>query len=99
MLIKTLLASNCTPLVIGGNDAEEQSFNFKVAKGFGSRVTNLTGSLDLTNWASLLKDADLVIAPDTGAIHLANALGTPVVGLYAVANPLLTGSFKTFRIQ
>ena len=72
LLIK-LLASNCTPIVIGGNDSA--SFNFKVAEGFGSRVTNLTGSLKLTNWASLLKEADLVIAPDTGAIHLANALG------------------------
>ena len=96
-LIKTLLASNCTPIVIGGNDAEEQSFNFKVAEGFSSRVTNLTGSLNLTHWASLLKEADLVIAPDTGAIHLANALGTPVVGLYAVANPLLTGPFKNLH--
>ena len=49
------------------------------------------------NWASLLKEADLVIAPDTGAIHLANALGTSVVGLYAVANPLLTGPFKNLQ--
>ena len=38
-----------------------------------------------------------MIAPDTGAIHLANALGTPVVGLYAVANPLLTGPFKNLQ--
>ena len=96
-LIKTLLTNNCTPLVVGGNDAEEQSFNSKVAEGFGSRVTNLTGSLNLTNWASLINEADLVIAPDTGAIHLANALGTPVVGLYAVANPLLTGPFKNLH--
>lgn len=97
LLIKTLLEHNCTPVIIGGNHAEEQSFNLKVAEGFGSRVTNLTGSLNLKNWASLLKEADLVVAPDTGAIHLANALGTPVVGLYAVANPLLTGPFRNLQ--
>ena len=96
-LIKTLLEHNCTPVIIGGNDAEEQSFNSRVVEEFGSRVFNLTGSLNLTNWASLLKEADLVIAPDTGAIHLANALGTLVVGLYAVANPLLTGPFKNLH--
>ena len=97
LLIKTLIEHNCTPVIIGGNNAEEQSFNLKVAEGLGSRVTNLTGSLNLKNWASLLKEADLVIAPDTGAIHLANALGTPVIGLYAVANPLLTGPFKNLQ--
>ena len=61
------MARAVAPLVIGGNDVEEQSFNLKVAEGFGSRVTNLTGSLNLKNWASLLKEVDLVIAPDTGA--------------------------------
>jgi heptosyltransferase I len=97
LLIKTLLECNCSPVIIGGNDAEEQSFNLKVAEGLGSRVPNLTGSLNLKNWVSLLKEADLVIAPDTGVIHLANALGTPVIGLYAVANPLLTGPFKNLQ--
>lgn len=97
MLLKALLDHNCTPVIIGGNGSAEQSFNLKVAEGFGSRITNLTGSLNLKNWASLLKEADLVIAPDTGAIHLANALGTPVVGLYAVANPQLTGPFKNLQ--
>jgi heptosyltransferase I len=97
LLIKTLIEHSCTPVIIGGNNVEEQSFNLKVAEGLGSRVTNLTGSLNLKNWASLLKEADLVIAPDTGAIHLANALGTPVIGLYAVANPLLTGPFKNLQ--
>lgn len=93
-LIKALLDSNCRVVITGGNDPEEILLNKKTSEVFENQVTDLTGSLNLQQWSSLLKAADLVVAPDTGAIHLANALGTAVVGLYAVANPLLTGPFE-----
>ena len=56
-------------------------------------LINFTGKLSLSQWASLLSEVDLLIAPDTGAVHIANALSTRVVGLYAVANPELTGPY------
>jgi len=54
----------------------------------------LTGKLSLSQWASVLSEVDLLVAPDTGAVHIANALSTRVVGLYAVANPQLTGPYN-----
>ena len=42
----------------------------------------------------MLSLADVLIAPDTGAVHIARAMGTPVVGLYAVASPKLTGPYR-----
>jgi len=49
------------------------------------------GSLgDLTAWMAA---ADVVIAADSLPLHLANALGTPVVGLYGPKDPALTGPF------
>jgi heptosyltransferase I len=36
---------------------------------------------------ALLEAAKLVIAPDSGTAHLANAVGTPVISLYATTNP------------
>lgn len=50
-----------------------------------------TGSLD--DLAGLLAAADLVVASDSLPLHLANALGTPVVGLYGPKDPAVTGPY------
>jgi heptosyltransferase I len=43
---------------------------------------------------ALIQAADLVIAPDTGPAHMANATNTPVIGLYAHHNPKRTGPYQ-----
>lgn len=43
---------------------------------------------------ALIDKADLVIAPDTGPTHMANAMNTPVIGLYAHHNPQRTGPYQ-----
>jgi ADP-heptose:LPS heptosyltransferase len=49
------------------------------------------GSLsDLTAWMAA---ADVLVAADSLPLHLANALGTPVVGLYGPKDPAVTGPF------
>jgi heptosyltransferase I len=55
---------------------------------------NLNGKTSLKQLAALLSQADVLLAPDTGAVHIATALGTPVIGLYAVATPGLTGPYQ-----
>ena len=96
-LVAHLLASGVKVLVLGGNDPLEEKLNEKIITDLGSEVINLTGKLTLVQWAAVLAEVDLLIAPDTGAIHLANALGTKVVGLYAVANPELTGPHQSLQ--
>ena len=46
-------------------------------------VKNLVGKSSLKEMLALLKQANLVIAPDTGPAHMANAVNTPIIGLYA----------------
>ena len=41
--------------------------------------------------ASALRQADRVIAPDTGLLHLAVVLGVPVLGLYGSSDPVVAG--------
>jgi ADP-heptose:LPS heptosyltransferase len=48
---------------------------------------SLVGRLDLPGLAALLSLAPLLIAGNTGPVHLAAAAGTPVVDLYALTNP------------
>jgi len=48
-------------------------------------------SLRLRQLVALLKRARLVVSGDTGPLHLAAALGTPVVGLFGPTDPVRNG--------
>lgn len=41
--------------------------------------------------ASALRQADRVVAPDTGVLHLAVVLGVPALGLYGSSDPVVAG--------
>jgi hypothetical protein len=53
-----------------------------------SRPADLTGALSISGLAALLARARLVVSNDTGPLHLAQALGTPTVGIYWLTNLL-----------
>lgn len=50
-------------------------------------VWNLAGQTSLAGLSSLVAQAQAVVAPDTGIIHLAVALGTPSVALFGPNDP------------
>jgi len=51
---------------------------------------------DLRRLAWLLDASAAVIAPDTGPLHLAVALGTPTIGLYGATDPARVGPYRRF---
>lgn len=64
----------------------------RIAAGFEpNRVSDLAGKTSLVEFASALLGCRLLVSNDTGGMHLANALGVPVVGLFGPTNPLRTG--------
>lgn len=54
---------------------------------------NLVGKTTLKQMLTVLAGASLVVAPDTGPAHMATAMGTKVVGLYAHSNFRRTGPY------
>jgi len=62
----------------------------ELAQSIGADVAPQTNLREL---AWLLQRAKLVIGGDTGPLHLAAALGTPVVGIYGPTNPLRNGPY------
>jgi heptosyltransferase I len=45
----------------------------------------------------LVDGVDLLVAPDTGPLHLAHALETPVIGLFGHTNPARVGPWRRYR--
>jgi heptosyltransferase-2 len=48
---------------------------------------NLSGKTDLGTLAALFAEVDLVVSNDSGAMHLAAAVGSPVVAIFGSPSP------------
>jgi ADP-heptose:LPS heptosyltransferase len=70
-------------VVVTGTEGEREL----TAEVAGSRGTDLGGRTDLAELAAILRGAAVVVAPSTGPAHLAAAVGTPVVSLFAPVVP------------
>ncbi len=60
---------------------------FTARSGASAGTISLAGLLDLEEMAALLQLAPLLISNNTGPVHIAAGLGTPIVVLYALTNP------------
>lgn len=76
--------------------SQEQSRVSDVIQGLDdpSRVINFAGNTTIRQLALLLRDADAVVANDSGPMHLANAVGVPVVTFFGAGDPIETGPFN-----
>jgi len=96
-VIRSILERKQGPVVLlGGNSEREKQVAATIEKEVSSQtgLINLVGATSLPRLVAALSHAKALIAPDTGAVHMANALGRPVVGLYAVAPAHRTGPYS-----
>ncbi|AIL32305.1 glycosyltransferase family 9 protein [Basilea psittacipulmonis] len=80
-------------LLAGSPSERERLCAQKIEQQCQVPVINLVGKTSLRELAALIAQVDLVIAPDSGPVHIANALDTTVIGLYAYHNPTRTGPY------
>ena len=80
--VAELTARGRTVVVTGA--PAERTLTAEVA---GAHGIDLGGALDLAGLAALLRDADVVVTGNTGPAHLAAAVRTPVVSLFAPVVP------------
>ncbi len=73
--------------IVFTGSAEEQELVETIRHTMRAPSYSLAGQLRLPELAALLERAPLVIANNTGPVHVAAAVGTPVVDLYALTNP------------
>jgi heptosyltransferase I len=81
-------------VLIGGPGEHERALATELRQGLQAPVRDLVGRTDLRQLAALLGQVDALLAPDSGPVHVAQAMGVPVVGLYAVAPARRTGPYR-----
>ena len=83
--------TNCTWLLFGGKNDQPLTAQIESAIGHRQSAANLAGQTSLRDLMSLLKLCRVLLTNDTGPMHVAAALGTPVVVPFGSTSPELTG--------
>lgn len=78
-------------LILGG--VEDQPLGAQITTADPQRCLDLTGQLSLPEMVECIRGADLMISNDTGPMHVAAALGRPVVALFGPTEPRRTGPY------
>lgn len=74
------------------SDAPRVEAILKQASLPADQAFSLCGRYSLSELAAALKQTRLLVTVDTGVLHLASALGTPLVGLYGPSDPRQWGA-------
>lgn len=85
---------DCQVVLTGGPAVNEIELAAQIQQLAKSDINNLVGKTKHKQFAALLAEVDCLIAPDTGPAHIAVAMNTPVIGLYAVARSGLSGPYQ-----
>ncbi|MHB8623220.1 MAG: glycosyltransferase family 9 protein [Sulfuricaulis sp.] len=80
-------------VLTGGFGARERASGREIINAVSTNITDLIGKTTPKQLAAVLARVDCLLAPDTGPVHIASAVGTPVVGLYTVAPSQLSGPY------
>ena len=78
-LVRLLINAKRDVVILGGSD--EQAVASRLAEAGGDRAASAAGLFDIQGSAALLRRARTAVAGDTGLMHLATAVGTPIVVL------------------
>lgn len=84
------------PLIIGGPSNAERKIADNILRLCRCRPI-VALEKPIRNTMLQLAYCNIVVSPDTGPLHIAVALNTPVIGLYGYSNPRRCGPYKKFH--
>ena len=71
--------------------AEDRAMAAAIGEGLNPAPRSLAGRVSLKQLVAVLRSADLMITVDSGPMHIAAAVGTPVLALFGATDPARTG--------
>ncbi|HML34134.1 lipopolysaccharide heptosyltransferase II [Sporomusa sphaeroides] len=95
-LAEKLFEQHIIPVFVGTN-ADRTAMN-EIIANMTIPPVDLTGKTTLKQLAYILKNARTVVAGDTGPMHLAAAVNTPVIALFGPTDPARNGPYGTGHV-
>lgn len=87
---------NARALLVGGPSARERELASIITReSRGNPISVMVDDVRRMMWT--VAGSDLVIAPDTGPVHVARARDVPVIGLYGHTNPWRVGPYRKYE--
>jgi heptosyltransferase I len=80
-------------ILCGGPGPLERAMAVAIMAAAKAPLVNQVGKDTLPMLLALLSRATVLLTPDAGPAHMATAVGTPVIGLYAATNPARSGPY------
>lgn len=84
-------------VLCGGRSELERDMGNAILATMQNEALDLIGKDTLKQLPALLARAELLMTPDSGPMHIANAMGTKVLGLHAASNPKRSGPYSDIR--
>jgi heptosyltransferase-2 len=79
-------------------DPSERALCEEIGRALQAQALNFAGQTSLPQLAAVLAQCDLFISNDSGPMHLASAVGTPVVAIFGSTDPAATGPLGKHEI-
>lgn len=89
--LSNILAQDEKIKVVISGGPSERSLADRILQGAIRKPFIVVGQTNFIELAALMKSANIVISADSGPLHIASSVGTPVVGLFGPTHPLVTG--------
>lgn len=81
--------------ICGGRTELERRTADAILAAMKQPAVDLVGRDTLKQFLALARRAVALLTPDSGPMHMANAMGTPVIGLHAASNPARSGPYSS----
>ena len=85
-------------VLTGGPSDLEKATGQDIETAMQNKPQNLIGKDTIRQSVALLQQAAIVLSPDSGPAHLASAMGTPVIGLYAATPSKRSGPYNSLEL-
>jgi len=93
-LLGTMLQRAMNAEIVIAGAKSDMEIGRQIANQMQKKPYIIIGKTSLIELAGVLKIAGLVISNDSGPMHLANAIHTPIVAVFGPTNPQVTGPFQ-----
>jgi heptosyltransferase I len=84
-------------VLCGSLSALERDMAQQIVALTAHKPIDQVGKDTLPQMLALLREASVLLTPDSGPAHMATVVNTPVIGLYASTNPARSGPYLSLR--